>query len=80
MRVLGGATLAEFRAHYDALINARLAKDVMAREPQWTESIAVGSKLFVEGIGQTVNHRQRLNYSAVGENLWALREDLGEMA
>jgi putative transposase len=76
LRVLGGATLAEFRANYDAMINIRLAKDVMAREPQWTESIAVGSQGYVEAIGQTVNHRQRLNYSRVGENLWVLREDL----
>jgi hypothetical protein len=30
---LGGAALEEFRANYDALIAARLAKDVMAREP-----------------------------------------------
>lgn len=57
LRVLGGASLAEFRANYDALINTRLAKDVMAREPQWTESIAVGSRAFVEAVGQTVRQR-----------------------
>src|SRR6188472_1401318 len=62
LRELGGAVLAEFRANYDALITTRLRKDVRDREPQWTESIAVGSKVFVEAIGQAVNHRQRLSY------------------
>jgi REP element-mobilizing transposase RayT len=69
-------TLEEFRANYQALINTRLTKDAMAREPQWTESIAVGSRAFVEAIAPTITHRQRLNYSIVGESAWALREDL----
>jgi putative transposase len=76
LRVLGGVSLAEFRASYEASVQARLAKDAMAREPHWTESIAVGSRAFVESIAQTVTHRQRLNYSAVGERVWVLREDL----
>jgi hypothetical protein len=59
------------------LINTRLAKDVMVREPQWTESIAVGSRAYVAAIGQTVRHRQRLNYSAVGESVWALAAGCG---
>jgi hypothetical protein len=50
------------------LIEARLAKDVMAREPQWTECIAVGSRAFVEAIGQTIRHRQQLTCAPVGEN------------
>ena len=76
LRVLGGVSLEEFRANYEALIQARLAKDAMAREPHWTESIAVGSRAFVESIAQTVTHRQRLDYSTVGESGWVLREDL----
>jgi len=74
LRVLGGRNLEQFRAHYEALICARLAKDVMAREPHWTESIAVGSRPFVESIAATVTHRQRLDYSTVGESVWVLRE------
>jgi len=74
LRVLGGATLGEFRANYDALIVSRLAKDSMAREPQWTESIAVGSQAFVEAIGQTVRCRQRLESSPIGDNVWVLRD------
>ena len=75
LRVLGGASLEEFRANYQALIDIRLAKDIMAREPEWTESIAVGSQAFVEAIGQQLTHRQQLCYATVGENTWVLRED-----
>jgi putative transposase len=76
LRILGGASLEEFRANHQALINTWLTKDAMAREPQWTESIAVGSRAFVEAIAPTITHRQRLHYSIVGESAWALREDL----
>jgi hypothetical protein len=47
----------------------------MARQPQWTESIAVGSRAFVEAMAQNVSHRQHLEFSPVGENAWALREE-----
>jgi hypothetical protein len=75
LRVLGGVSLEPFRTPYEALIQTRLAKDLMAREPQWTESIAVGSRAFVEAIAKSVTYRQRLTYSTVGESAWALRED-----
>jgi putative transposase len=75
LRLLGGPSLAEFRANYDALIQDALAKDAMARQPQWTESIAVGSRSFVEAMAQTVSHRQHLDFSPVGENAWVLREE-----
>ena len=58
------------------MIQARLAKDAVAREPHWTESIAVGSRAFVESIAQTVTHRQQLDYATVGEGVWVLREEL----
>jgi len=80
LRLLGGVSLKEFQTNYEALIHARLAKDAMAREPHWTESIAVGSRAFVESISQTVLHRQQLDYSVVGESAWALQEDLTEPA
>jgi len=77
LRVLGGVSLEEFRANYEVLIQGRLAKDALMREPHWTESIAVGSRAFVEAIAKMeVTHRQRLDYSSVGERLWALRENL----
>jgi hypothetical protein len=48
------------------------AEDTVARQPQWTEAIAVGSRAFVEAIAQTVSNRQHLDISPSGENAWVL--------
>jgi hypothetical protein len=47
----------------------------MARQPQWTESIAVGSRPFVEAIAQTVSHRQHLECLPVEQTAWLLRDE-----
>ena len=75
LRLVGGASLADFRAHYHHMIDEALAKDAMARQPQWTESIAVGSRAFVDAIAQSVSHRQHLELATVGDNSWVLREE-----
>jgi hypothetical protein len=54
---------------------------VVPHPAQWpwcsyTESIAVGSRAFVEAIAEKITHRQRLSYSMVEESAWVLREDL----
>ena len=71
---LGGVSLGEFRTNYEAAIQMRIAKGQMAREPRWTESIAVGSRAFVEEIAQTMTHRRQLEYQPTGEGAWALRD------
>jgi putative transposase len=75
LSLLGGASLAEFRANYQHLITTTIAEDAMARQPQWTESIAVGSRPFVEAIAQTVSHRQHLECLPVGQSAWLLRDE-----
>jgi putative transposase len=74
LTLLGGASLTEFRANYESLITTAIAKDARARQPEWTEGIAVGSRAFVEAIGETVLHRQHLECSPVGESAWILRD------
>ena len=48
----------------------------MARQPQWTESIAVGSRPFVETIAETVLHRQHLECLPVGQSAGLLRDEV----
>jgi putative transposase len=60
-------------ADAERLIADRLARD-MAREPQWTESIAVGSRAFVDAIAPTIWSRQQLESVPLGVNGWLLRE------
>ena len=67
-----------FRANYEHLIITAIAEDAMARQPQWTESIAVGSRPFVEAIAQTVSHRQHLECLPAGQTAWLLRDEFAQ--
>jgi hypothetical protein len=71
---LGGGTLEEFRANYQELIRIRLAKDQRAREPHWTEAIAVGSRSFVETMAPMISGRQCVESEPLDGNTWMLRE------
>ena len=73
LRLLGNADLSEFRQHYESSIRERLAKDLVKREPQWTESIAVGSQAFVEQVEGQIKGRQVLEIQGAGD-AWILKE------
>jgi len=75
LELCGGADASGFRIHYEHLIQERLARD-LAREPQWTESIAVGSRRFVDEIAQTISCRQQLERLPGEGSAWVLRECL----
>jgi hypothetical protein len=49
------------------VITGRLARDARAHEPQWTDSIAVGSGAW-EAIAETMPPWQRLSDSRIGES------------
>jgi hypothetical protein len=55
------------------MIEERIAKDLAKREPEWTESIAVGSEEFVREVAQRIKGRQELEIQPQGEH-WCLRE------
>jgi putative transposase len=76
LAAVGAGNLAEFRAHYHHSIEERLACGAMKREPQWTESLAVGSQGFVAQVGSDLVHRRRLEILRLdtAEHSWALRE------
>jgi len=42
--VLSEVSVAEFSQHFEALMEERIAKDELKRQPKWTEAIAVGSE------------------------------------
>jgi putative transposase len=73
LKFFGGASLSEFRDYYEAAIQETIAKDIHRREPQWTESIAVGSESFVREVAQRIQRRQQLEIRPSGEH-WLLRE------
>ena len=58
LQLFGDGSTVEFRDQYEAMIEKRIAKDLAKREPEWTESIAVGSEEFVRKVAQFIQGRQ----------------------
>ena len=73
LQLFGDGSAAEFREQYEAMIEERIAKDLAKREPEWTESIAVGSEEFVREVSQFIQGRQELEFKPQGE-YWCLCE------
>ncbi len=60
--------------NYSAMIEEAIAGERLGREAQWTESIAVGSREFVEEVAEKTKSRYRLDLADVGEDTWTVRE------
>jgi len=57
-------------------LEERLKCGLVRCEPEWSESIAVGSREFVEAMRGRVAHRRELETTAMDleSDIWALRE------
>jgi putative transposase len=73
LELCGGISASEFRDNYEAMIEERIARDLAKREPQWTESIAVGSEAFIREVAKRIQGRQELEIRPEGLD-WCLRE------
>ena len=77
LELTGFEDYTEFRATHKALVNESLTNGSNFRQNQWTESIAVGSKGFIETI------REKLGILAKGRKIlendggFHLREKMG---
>jgi len=72
--LLGPGLRDEFEPEYRAAIDAAITRGNLAREPWWTESIAVGDADFIERVKTQTLYRRQLKTSQVGPNLWAVHE------
>ncbi len=54
-------SLKELRTTYISIIDEALARRDLARDPVWTESIAVGSQSFVRQIEEKTKNRIKLS-------------------
>jgi putative transposase len=73
----GFSDLDSFRSNYQAAIRMSLERKELNRDSIWTESLAVGSKSFVERLCPLIRNRRKLEYCAEGplESTWVLREE-----
>lgn len=71
----GVDSLEEFQASYETWVEEGIAsKEVLCRDDRWTESIAVGSKRFVDRFEDAFDHRIELKYERRQDNTWTVRE------
>jgi putative transposase len=73
---LGGARLEEVRKNLEAGLAERIARDPMKREPCWTESLAVGSALFVEKFKPADFSRRNTEIVETATEVWSLQESV----
>src|SRR6185436_12543072 len=66
--------LEQFRKNYDFLVADRIAKDQMAREPFWTESLAINSRRFAESLRPGIRNRMDTTIDPEGDDGWTLNE------
>jgi putative transposase len=78
LECLGGMELPDFRSWYEGAIEEKIRQNVMSREPAWSESLAVGSKQYIEEIQRFYTSRAQLEVIEIpgptGESTWAVRE------
>jgi len=70
----GGCDLASFRANYAAVVAEAIERGALQRQPQWTESIAVGSESFVKAVARETRNRVELTVEPSDSGRWVVRE------
>jgi putative transposase len=68
------ADLSEFSARYNVGLDQVLKTASHRREPHWTESIAIGSKVFVHRIAALLKHRKKLEIREGADAAWYVRD------
>jgi putative transposase len=66
----GHEDMAHFRTHYQQEITDRIHNQVLHRESQWTEAVAVGTESFIESVTKKIQGRSRwqIEELAIGRN------------
>lgn len=75
LKLTGAGTAEDLRRNHEAMIAEALTGGNLEREPEWTESIGVGSREFVIDVAEkTSHHRVQLQVRQSESGLWTLRE------
>lgn len=69
-------SLDSFRGIYGRGLQEMLERRVLAREPAWTESLAVGDRAFVERAARGARNRKLFEYEPLSDgDVWAVKEE-----
>ncbi len=73
LHLLDVASIEDFRRHFDQALVEAILKDQCKRDMKWTESLAVGSKGFVEEVQARIPKRRETHFVET-DGSWILRE------
>jgi REP-associated tyrosine transposase len=69
------ASIEEVRKNLEVSLAERIARDQAKRQACWTESLAVGSRGFVEKVQPLILSRRETEIVATTETIWSLQEE-----
>jgi hypothetical protein len=75
LEFFGGNELPLLREHYESRIREWIERGRLARQPWWTESVAVGNAAFVQQVESLTSWRRRMELQEMDPGFWSLRED-----
>jgi putative transposase len=76
LRHVGATSEESFRENYGRAIDAALGRRDLARDPIWTESLAVGSQAFATRVGGGIRNRMSVDIQATDADptVWIAKE------
>jgi putative transposase len=74
MELVGIKSVVDFKKVYDEWIDEALGKKQFVREPRWTESVAIGSEVFVENVKDRLGIRGLGRKVIEDQGVYELRE------
>jgi putative transposase len=77
LELLRASSVDNFRAHLNCALEEAIAKAQLKREDKWTNSLAVGSRAFIEDLESRMRNRQ-VTDCCEQDGSWVLREERGE--
>ena len=71
---LRAADLDKVRKNLEVSLAERIAREELKRQARWTESLAVGSRAFVETAQPLITERCETEITMTADNIWSLHE------
>ena len=71
---LRAADLDQVRKNLAVSLAERIARNELKRQARWTQSLAVGSRAFVETVRPLISERSETEIAMTAGNIWSLHE------
>ena len=74
MKLLSINNLTQLQSEHQRWVEAELKKDSAARKPLWSESLAVGSHMYAQGVKEALDVSAKVRQIEAQEGLYRVRE------